>query len=207
MKQTRIIIFAKVPLPGFAKTRLIPALGAQGAADLALRMLDSTLMAACDADIGPVELCVSPAIEDACWHEISLPSRVKTSSQGVGDLGQRLARAAQRALASGQPLLLIGTDCVEICPQLLQQAAQRLQKHDAVIYPSADGGYALLGLRRFDHTLFDGIPWSTAQVCQQTTTRIQDLGWQLAQGDTLHDIDEPADLALLPPHWRIADHG
>ena len=207
MKQTRIIIFAKVPLPGFAKTRLIPALGAQGAADLALRMLDSTLMAACDADVGPVELCVSPAIEDACWHEISLPSRVKTSSQGVGDLGQRLARAAQRALASGQPLLLIGTDCVEICPQLLQQAAQRLQKHDAVIYPSADGGYALLGLCRFDHTLFDGIPWSTAQVCQQTTTRIQDLGWQLAQGDTLHDIDEPADLALLPPHWRIADHG
>ena len=207
MKQTRIIIFAKVPLPGFAKTRLIPALGAQGAADLALRMLDSTLMAACDADIGPVELCVSPAIEDACWHEISLPSRVKTSSQGVGDLGQRLARAAQRALASAQPLILIGTDCVEMCPQLLQQAAQRLQKHDAVIYPSADGGYALLGLRRFDHTLFDGIPWSTAQVCQQTITRIQALGWQLAQGDTLHDIDEPADLALLPPHWRIADHG
>lgn len=207
MKQTRIVIFAKVPLPGFAKTRLIPALGAQGAADLALRMLDTTLMAACDADIGPVELCVSPAIEDSCWHDISLPARVKTSSQGAGDLGQRLARAAQRIVAAGEPLLLIGTDCVEISPALLQQAARRLLQHDAVIYPSADGGYALLGLRQFDPLLFDDIPWSTPQVCQQTIARIQALGWQLAQGETLHDIDEPDDLPSLPPAWRLADHG
>jgi rSAM/selenodomain-associated transferase 1 len=203
MTQTRIIIFAKVPLAGFVKTRLIPALGAQGAADLALRMLDSTLMAACDADIGPVELCVSPAIEDACWHEIALPSRVFTSSQGVGDLGQRLARAAQRALQHNEALLLIGTDCVEMSPALLQAAAAHLQNHDALIHPTADGGYALLGLRQYDPSLFSDIPWSSNNVASQTMQRIQNLGWHCFCGATLRDIDEPADLAHLPPHWIL----
>lgn len=206
MTQTRIIIFAKVPLPGFVKTRLIPALGAQGAADLALRMLDSTLMAACDADIGPVELCVSPAIEDACWHEIALPSRVFTSSQGVGDLGQRLARAAQRALENDEALLLIGTDCVEMSPALLRAAATQLQDHDALIHPTADGGYALLGLRQYDPSLFRDIPWSSDSVASRTLQRIQNLGWRSFCGATLRDVDEPADLTHLPPHWSPEGH-
>lgn len=203
MTPTRIIIFAKVPLPGFVKTRLIPALGAQGAADLALRMLDSTLMAACDADIGTVELCVSPAIEDSCWHDISLPSRVLTSSQGVGDLGQKLARAAQRALQNNEALLLIGTDCVEMSPALLQAAATCLADHDALIHPTTDGGYAVLGLRQYDPSLFSDIPWSSNSVASQTIQRIQHLGWHLFCGATLHDIDVPADLAHLPPHWAL----
>jgi glycosyltransferase A (GT-A) superfamily protein (DUF2064 family) len=71
-----------------------------------------------------------------------------------------------------------------------------------VLHPTLDGGYALLGLRRYDRSLFSDIAWSTASVAGTTITRIRQLGWSLHQGTLLHDIDEPADLAYLPNDWR-----
>lgn len=199
MKPVRIIIFAKAPWPGLAKTRLIPALGAEGAAQLAQHMLSNTVTAAVAAAVGPVELCVTPAIDDPAWRGFEPDPAIIISHQGDGDLGQRMARAAQRALAQGQPTLLIGTDCAEMSAALLQQAAARLASSDSVIYPTADGGYALLGLTVFADALFCGIAWSTDSVAADTIAKMHVADWRVNIGATLHDIDTPDDL-----HWLDA---
>lgn len=207
MKPLRIIIFAKAPAPSLAKTRLIPALGAQGAAELARRMLLHTLNEALAAGVGRVELCVTPGIGDAAWGVVALPAGIEVTEQGEGDLGARLARAAQRAIERGEAVLLIGTDCVEMSAELLRQAGQALDAHEAVIHCTADGGYALLGLTRFSPSLFDDIAWSTDEVAGLTIARLGQLGWTLHVGQMLHDVDEPQDLARLPPWvaWKSAE--
>lgn len=202
MKPTRIIIFAKAPQPGFAKTRLIPALGEEGAAELAQQMLLHTLHEALAADIGPVELCITPKINDAAWHGIQLSKGIDISDQGEGDLGARLARAARRRAEQGQSVLLIGTDCVEMSADLLRKAAQILHEHDAVIHCTIDGGYALLGLRQFSPSLFINMPWSTDAVASTTIACIGQLGWSVHVGKMLHDVDEPQDLKYFPDQWR-----
>lgn len=199
---TRIIIFAKAPLPGFAKTRLIPALGADGAAALARQMLFNTLHAAVAAEIGAIELCVTPAADQPAWRGIQFPAGIVISDQGEGDLGARLARASERALAGVEQVLLIGTDCVEMSDGLLREAAQALQENDAVIHCTTDGGYALLGLRRFSPFLFSDMPWSTDTVSSTTLARIEQLGWSVHVGQTLHDVDEPEDLKCLSEQWK-----
>ena len=183
---TRIVIFAKAPVPGQVKTRLIPILGPEGAAALARRMLQDTCREALAAQVGTVELCASGAIE--------APAGVELSQQGEGDLGQRLARAAERAIRNGERAMLIGTDCPALDQARLRRASAELERHDAVIHPTFDGGYALLGLRRFDPSIFNGIEWSTSSVAADTIARISALGWSLHVGETLLDIDEPEDL-------------
>ncbi|MFZ3261518.1 MAG: TIGR04282 family arsenosugar biosynthesis glycosyltransferase [Thiobacillus sp.] len=195
MTPVRIVIFAKAPVPGRVKTRLIPVLGEAGAARLAARMLDLALGKARAAAVGPVELCMSPAPDSPDWAGIPLPADIETRDQGAGDLGARMARAAQRALAQGEAVLLIGTDCPQLTAARLREAAAQLMSHDAVLHRAADGGYPLLGLRAFDASLFDDIPWSTAAVADLTLERMAALGWNVWLGETLQDIDVPADLA------------
>ncbi len=228
---TRILVFAKAPVPGRVKTRLIPALGAAGAARLARQMLDHTLKQALEADIGPVELCASPAltvphgrpkelaspsggkersefggrsISGQEWAGYPLPPGVQSSDQGEGDLGARMARASQRGLALNDRVLLIGTDCPGLTARRLREAAAALDRHDAVIHPALDGGYPLLGLRAFHPSLFTDMPWSTPAVADLTLTRMQALQWCVWVGDELADIDEPADLIHWPAH-RVPD--
>lgn len=204
MSDTRIVIFAKAPQSGQAKTRLIPALGAAGTAKLAERMLIRTLDEALAAGIGPVELCLDPPHGSSAWHGFQLPLGVEISAQGEGDLGVRMARAARRGLDLHQPVLLTGTDCPQLDAQTLRDAALLLETHHAVMHPARDGGYVLLGLSVFHTSLFDAVPWSTPQVAAVTRQRLDDLGWHAAIGRTLADIDEPADLIHLPADWRLA---
>jgi len=197
----RIIIFAKAPQAGFAKTRLIPALGADGAAALAKRMLLHTLHEAIKSKIDSVELCITPALDASAWQSFALPLGIVTSGQGEGDLGARLSRAAQRALAQGESVLLVGTDCVEMSAELLREAAQQLLDHDTVMHCTTDGGYALLGLNQFHASLFSNVAWSTDAVANTTLSRIEQLGWSVHVGTMLHDVDEPQDLKYLPVDW------
>ena len=92
MSALRIIVFAKAPRPGLAKTRLIPALGAAGAAALAARMLAHTLDQALASGVGEVELCAAPAPGDAMWQGVELPEGLVLTAQGEGDLGEREGR-------------------------------------------------------------------------------------------------------------------
>ncbi|HEX8222699.1 MAG TPA: TIGR04282 family arsenosugar biosynthesis glycosyltransferase [Allosphingosinicella sp.] len=185
---TRIVIFAKQPVPGRVKTRLIPALGAEGAARLAAEMLFETVNEAL-ATGWEVELWGEP--DPAGWYD---GPTLRLRPQGAGGLGERLAQATRQTLEEAASILLIGTDCPELDRSRLAAAAAALGPCDAVIHPAEDGGYALLGLTRFSPTLFDDMPWSTAEVFEETRARIEALGWSLRIGDTLRDIDEPEDL-------------
>lgn len=202
MKPIRIVVFAKAPLAGFAKTRLIPALGQQGAADLAKRLLEHALYQALKAHIGTVELCVTPSsATDTIWQAMRLPNGVRLTDQGEGDLGVRMARAAERVIAAGESILLIGTDCPQLDAAQLQRAALAMQHTQATLVPAFDGGYVLLGLTRFDSSIFSGIAWSTERVMGETMERLKRLNWHVETLPALHDIDEPSDLKWLPKAW------
>ncbi|MBA3670034.1 MAG: TIGR04282 family arsenosugar biosynthesis glycosyltransferase [Sphingomonas sp.] len=187
---------AKAPVAGAVKTRLIPALGAEGAALLARQMLAATVATAKDAGLGVPELCVSPDSGDVAWNGL-MPDGVVVTDQVDGDLGERMSAAAKRVIGGGNPVLLIGTDCPDLTVTRIHDMARRLADHDAVIHPAADGGYVLLGLRRFDPWLFADIKWSGADVAEVTCSRILALGWSLHAGKMLRDIDEPGDLSAL----------
>lgn len=201
--QPRLVVFAKAPQAGAAKTRLIPALGAQGAADLARRMLRHTLDQALAANVGTVELCMSPAPGAPPWVDVDLPAGIDRSDQGDGDLGQRMARAVDRVTTTTlrQPVLLMGTDCPALSAAHIAQAAQALAQHDAVVIPVADGGYVLIGLHAPCPDVFTGMPWSTPTVAGETLRRMAALNLLVWLGPQLHDIDEPTDLAHVPPQW------
>ncbi|MGQ0620212.1 MAG: TIGR04282 family arsenosugar biosynthesis glycosyltransferase [Panacagrimonas sp.] len=197
MNPLRIVIFAKSPNAGQVKTRLIPALGAAGAAALAKRMLRHAVTQALLAGVGEVELCRWPA-DDPLWPELDLPDALRLSDQGEGDLGERMARASARVLAGGQSVLLIGTDCPTLDAPRLRVLAAALTAADAAIIPATDGGYVALALNRFDPELFRDIAWSTDTVATITLRRLATLGWSVRQFPPEHDIDEPADLEFLP---------
>lgn len=200
-KNIHIIIFAKAPLAGFAKTRLIPALGEQGAAQLAQHLFDYAIQEALAADLGSVELCLTPSLKHDCWNSFNLPKTLIITEQGEGDLGKRMARASEKALSYNQGVLLMGTDCPEVDRYYLRLAAEELSCHDACLTPVSDGGYALMGLNAFHSTLFDNIPWSTEKVSSLTLERFRYLDWQVAHLKELHDIDEPEDLKYLPDQF------
>lgn len=202
MKPVRIIIFAKAPKAGKAKTRLIPALGAEGAATLARQMLVHTVTQALSAAAGAVELCCTPA-DDPIWQRLGFPAELVYSDQGEGTLGARMARASQRVIGSGESVLLIGTDCPALDAARLREIAHMLAESDTVMVPASDGGYVALGMNRFHPRLFQGIPWSTESVAYASLCRLGELGWSVRQFPRERDIDEPADLQWLPESWRL----
>jgi rSAM/selenodomain-associated transferase 1 len=198
----RIVVMARAPTPGQVKTRLAQAIGEAAAAALAQRMLSRTLETARLAAVGALELCVTPDAGDPALRAAAGRVDACLSEQGDGDLGQRMARIAQRVLAAGQQPVIVGTDCPSLAPQHLKQAARALRAHDAVLQPAFDGGYVLIGLRGFHPRLFEAVPWSTAAVMATTRARLRELAWSWWEAETLHDIDSAADLVHLPQDGR-----
>ena len=197
---TLIIIFAKFPARGMAKTRLQPALGLEGASLIAKQLLLHSVEQALATGFS-VELCVSPAPNDLCWQTLGLPESLQWSAQANDDLGLRMLAASQQGLYKFKQVVLIGTDCPSLTPLRIQDAVHQLEQSDTVMIPASDGGYVLLGFKQADASLFSDIEWSTASVAAVTRQRIAALDWTLALLDPLHDIDEPADLKHLPVGW------
>ena len=150
---TCVILFAKYPARDKAKTRLQPALGVDGAADMARQLLLHSIEQAVATDFA-VELCVNPAPADPCWQVLDLPESLHWSAQAEGDLGARLLTASQNALNKHKNVLLIGSDCPSLTADRIQTAVQQLDQHDAVMIPATDGGYVLLGFKQVDASLF-----------------------------------------------------
>lgn len=204
MKRTvQVVVMAKSPRPGLAKTRLVPALGADGAARLAARMLQHALAEAVASGIGPVALSAAPDEHDELLCSAAAAAGAVIAPQGDGDLGARMARAAAAAHASGRAVLILGTDAPALDAAMLRAAAAALHAgNDVVLVPAHDGGYALIGLQRPLPQLFDGIAWSTPQVLAQTQAAAAACGAHVALLPPVYDIDEPADLVHLPSDWR-----
>ncbi len=196
-----MIVMAKAPLAGFAKTRLIPALGAEGAARLAARFLRETLLQALAADQGEVQLCAAPDAKHPAFEAPTRGLRISRRSQGEGDLGERMARALALPLAQGHHAVLVGTDAPALDAAYLRLACAALEHADAVFGPTADGGYALVGLRRPLPLVFERIAWSTNLVMAQTRERLNDCGARWHELPLLYDVDEAPDLVHVPPAW------
>ena len=198
MRTVTVIVMAKAPVAGFAKTRLIPALGAEGAAALAERLLRHAVAQACAAALGPVELRCAPDHHHPAFASLGLLPGLLLSDQGHGDLGARMARAFEHRLVSGNCALMIGTDAPALDATVLRHAAEALSHSDAVFVPALDGGYALIGLRRPVPSLFDAMTWSTSTVMARTRERLAVAGLRHLELPALADIDEAADLVHLP---------
>ncbi len=190
-----IAVLAKAPLPGFAKTRLIPALGAEGAALLQARLVEHSVATACAARIGPVTLWGAPDESHPLFQAIGARLGVVLARQEGGDLGERMLAAVA---AADMPVLVIGTDCPALTADHLCAAADILRSGaDAAIIPAEDGGYALIGLRAPARTLFSEMHWSVPSVMEETRRRLRDLGMRWQEPVTLWDLDLPEDIERL----------
>lgn len=197
LRQVQVAILAKAPIPGLAKTRLIPVLGPQGAARLQRRLTRAAVQTACAAELGPVTLWCTPDAPHPFFRAVQRATNVHCRVQPCGDLGDRMHTAFRLHCAHG-PLLLIGTDCPALRPTHLRNAARALlDGDDAVFYPAEDGGYVLVGLRRPHAVLFADMTWSTAEVMSNTRERARTLNLRLREFETLWDVDVPADLTRL----------
>jgi rSAM/selenodomain-associated transferase 1 len=190
----RVIIFAKAPVAGVVKTRLIPALGAAGAARLHERLVDRTLAAACAAGLGPVALACAPDSSHPFFASRAAQFEVSLIDQGAGDLGERM----HRALDAGLPALVVGADCPAMTPEYLRDAAAALTAGvDAVLGPAEDGGYVLVAARRVRPDVFAHIRWGGPDVMEEQRARLRSLGWRWSELAPLWDVDRPEDLERL----------
>lgn len=204
--QTALIIMAKAPVPGLAKTRLIPILGAEGAATLAHKLLEHTIEVARQTTcFSYIELNVTPEINHPAFEPFRQVSRATEeqyklviTSQGNGDLGVRMKRAFKRTLGQFDAAVMIGTDAPSMTATHLDQAACDLKRHDAVFTPALDGGYTLVGLRQVVPEIFAGVPWSTADVMSVTRQRLASYGVRWHEYAPMADVDEPDDLRYVP---------
>jgi hypothetical protein len=183
---------AKAPVPGLAKTRLIPDIGAHAAAVLAGRLTERAVETALAADVGPVTLWCAPDTAHPSFRSLAQHSPITLAGQPPGDLGARML-----ACTLGGPTLVTGSDCPALQPMHLQKAARALRDADVVLIPSEDGGYVLIGTRTPQPGLFDGMAWSTDTVLAETRRRIAALSLRAVELAPLWDVDTENDLARL----------
>ncbi len=198
-----IILFTRSPEPGRCKTRLIPALGADGAATLHKWMTEQVLTAiqALTSGQGPgVEICFDGGSEQQMqdW----LGQELKYRLQAAGDIGQRMAQALCPRLRDAKRVLLLGSDCPQITPAILREALSGLNRHDLVLGPAHDGGYYLIGATNhlpgnICAELFSDIHWGSATVFDETISRLRHLQLTYHSLPKLHDIDHADDLKHL----------
>jgi len=199
MAQVPVLVFSRAPRPGETKRRLIPALGAEGAAALHARMLRSVLRTALAADLGPVHLLCTPDIDDPEFVACSAELGVSLRRQSGADLGARMANAFADALVAYPAAIVVGSDCPALAVSDLRQAARWLALDcDAVLGPSTDGGYYLIGLAGTPPALFSDIRWGSATVLGATRRRLRQCGLSWRELVARTDIDVPADLPVCP---------
>ena len=196
--QARLLVFAKAPVPGKVKTRLISKLGARGAASLYKALLQRTLRMATAAHVCPVQLWCVPHPRQAFFIACRRDYRVELHRQRGADLGQRMHHALNATLQNSPYALLIGGDCPALGSAELRFALAALSSgRDAVLGPAEDGGYLLIGLRRPGPDLFSGIAWGGAKVLAATRQRLRRAGLDWVELPLGWDVDRPADVHRL----------
>ncbi|GAX36376.1 TIGR04282 family arsenosugar biosynthesis glycosyltransferase [Nodularia sp. NIES-3585] len=203
--QQHLIIFTRYPEPGKTKTRLIPALGDVGAANLQRQMTERTIFQVQQLQKSTdISWEVRFAGGNSQLMEDWLGSDLVYHSQGEGDLGSRMERSLAHAFDSGaEQVIIIGIDCPGINSDILTQAFEQLHTYDLTLGPAIDGGYYLIGLCHLIPELFVNIDWGTNQVLQQTVNIAQKLTISLAYLPPLADIDLPEDLPIWEQTLKI----
>jgi len=194
-----LIVFTRYPEPGRTKTRLIPGLGAAGAALVQRQMTEHSLRTVrVIQQQRPLQVWVCYAgAEEAAFRDW-LGEDWNYLPQAEGDLGDRMVAAFRHAFShNAERVITIGIDCPDITPALLTEALDQLHSQDLVLGPASDGGYYLIGLQRVIPSLFKAMDWGTDRVLADSLSRAAAAGLDIAQLTTLTDIDYPEDL----PRW------
>jgi rSAM/selenodomain-associated transferase 1 len=202
--QEHVILFTRYPEPGRTKTRLIPALGAKGAADVQRRMTEQVVSRMVQLrDSRPVAMEIRYEGGDLLRMREWLNSGIDCRPQGGGDLGDRLTRAFEDAFRDGKTgVIAMGSDCPALTAEIMAQALEHLRRNDLVLGPAEDGGYYLIGMRRNIPELFVDIPWGTEEVHAVTLALAGKLNLSVAFTQPLADVDRPEDLR----HFQRAIH-
>jgi rSAM/selenodomain-associated transferase 1 len=189
-----LIVYAKRPLPGYAKTRLGAKIGLEESAGVYARYLYRCLLELVDMDCDELSIELSLAApEDIPFFKLAFPEFQVNAQIGV-DLGQRFAHSFRTAFDNGaDAVVVIGTDIPDLNQTILQTAFKVLEEKAVVIGPDMDGGYYLIGTRHKTAALFRDIDWSSEFVFQQTERLIQTQGLSLHHLPTLSDVDTEAD--------------
>ena len=191
-----LIIFTRYPEAKKTKTRLIPVLGAEGAANLHRQLTETIITQVKELQEVLIEVHFTGGNQQLmqAW----LGENITYRQQTEGDLGKRMATAFQTAFNNGiEKAVIIGSDCPALNSQIITEAFAALSQHELVLGPATDGGYYLIGLKRLIPELFTGINWGTSEVLQQTVAIAENLKLAVSYLTTLSDVDRPEDLAIL----------
>jgi rSAM/selenodomain-associated transferase 2/rSAM/selenodomain-associated transferase 1 len=187
-----ICVFAKLAVPGRVKTRLAPLLGSRYAAELAKVFLQDTW-----ASVSAFPWAKAVLASTEAGLQDFLPDPIEIWLQGEGDLGTRMENIFGRGLRDHPHVIAIGADSPGLPTKYLEQAREALERADAVVGPSEDGGFYLLGLRMCPTGLLSGIPWSAPTTCLETIAKLQDAGLSVHVLDNWFDVDTAQDLEKL----------
>ncbi len=193
--QARILLFARAPRIGKVKTRLIPALGEQGALDIHLRLLKRQMDVLAETRLCPSQLWIDQDSQDPVVDDFN----GEVYLQQGDDLGQRMFYAANKVLDQASAVIIIGSDCPELDQAYLGQALSYLSDPatDVVIGPALDGGYVLIGMKKAEWHIFNDIDWGSEKVLEQTRDSLKRLNLSSQFLAPLCDIDTEEDLARL----------
>lgn len=200
--KNRLIVFTRYPEIGKTKTRLIPLLGAEGAANLHRKMTEHTLSQVAASDSNEIVVEIRFDGGDKELMKRWLGSRYRYSTQGGGDLGYRMLRAFEDAFKTGAAnAVIIGTDIPDITGGDIQRAFDALQKKNMVLGPAEDGGYYLIGLQKASllngiQRIFDGMEWGRRDVFHKTLTAAKEIGLEVSILDQRKDVDRPEDISV-----------
>lgn len=202
-KDVCLCVFAKAPVPGEVKTRLIPYMNAESACQLHRQLIDECLSRTVMKDSWSGQLW-STDTGDKFITEISKEYDMSLHQQQGSGLGQRMAHAVKGTLQDYQYAILIGTDCPGLDAEYIVAVVQYLKSGaDCVLGPAEDGGYVMLALSVCDDSLFDDIEWGSSRVLAATRERIKALGWRCHEMPVLWDVDRPADFERFIKHKNI----
>ncbi len=204
--QNGLVIFSRYPEPGRTKTRMIPVLGAIGAADLQHQMTEHTLNIVNQWTAqSSVNVFLFYTGGNLALMKNWLRDQYGYVKQGGGDLGERMKEAfAWSFQANLKKVMIIGIDCPDLTPAILQQGLEQLETHDLVLGPALDGGYYLIGAKQLIPELFKDIPWGTSEVLAKTKAIAAQCHLTTAFLAPLADVDRPEDLPLFQKYSTIS---
>lgn len=190
-----LMIFAKFPDLGKVKTRLADDIGFENATSIYKLMTEYIVKESYSKEYRQV-IYVSPPSKEKKFG--TWLGNKEFSVQSMGDLGERLANAFKKEFDAGaDKVVVIGTDCVECDKAEINYALELLNYNDAVIGPSYDGGYYLLGLKKTHGSIFENVSWSGLQVYDQTCNNLERLGYSYSVLPYARDIDTIEDVQIL----------
>ena len=199
-----LIMFAKYPEAGKVKTRLGREIGMEKAANLYRQMIERVIQSTRSSSKSYQQTLYFDPPHREMDFKRWFPNLISLKPQQGDDLGERLTDAVRESFEKGfSEVIVIGTDCLELEDTLVMEGFQKLNSHDLVLGPAWDGGYYLIGVKKYYPELFHQISWSTSQVLSQTLQQAEKLELRFHLLPELRDVDSHEDYLQGGKVWNL----